>query len=126
MPALSLTLVLTRLTMGGEVVSSRMLAFAFAEVLLALSRNWAETVFAPLPAESVQVLPGPNGSQSLQFVPALLNRMLATTPLLSDAESVRITMGLVVKPAPLLIRLVPVGGTMSVRMVRLVVELFTV
>jgi len=40
-----------------------------------------------------------NGSQSLQFVPALLNRMLATTPLLSVAESVRVTAGLVVKAA---------------------------
>src|SRR5712671_1943967 len=103
-----------------------MVALAFAEVLLALSRNCAETVLEPLPAESVQALLAPNGSQSLQFVPALLNRMLATPPLLSVAETARVTAGLVVKAAPLLIRLVPTGGMVSVMMVRLAAEPFTV
>jgi hypothetical protein len=37
-------------------------------------------------------------------------RFEATTPILSLAESVSVTMGLVVKLAPLLMRFVPVGG----------------
>src|ERR1051325_9355668 len=112
--------------MGGGAVSSWIEALAVMEVLLALSRNWAETLLRPLPAERFQGLMEAKGSQALQLRPSLLNRMSATTPLLSEADSVRVTAGLVVKEAPWLMTLVPIGASVSVRITRLVLEELTV
>jgi len=50
----------------------------------------------------------------VQFVASLLTRMATTTPLLSVAESRRVTAGFVVNGEPPLIRIVPEGAVTSV------------
>src|SRR5262245_41492726 len=81
--------------------------------LPAPSRNWAWTVFTPLPPVSVHGAVDANAMGAPNVVPSLEKRIPTTPVALSVAASESVTLVVLVVAAPALMTMLPAGGVVS-------------